>query len=336
MWRVADQQPIPIVDQKRLADCQYRQHHSHGEITAQFLEAGANLHFANRSVASSSDHGESGTTVPVVDPSRLADHLYRRRHSQHVEITDCLLALNKPMPIVDPSRHADTMYRRWHSHASLVDCNVNGGDIMIVSSGGVVKLNHGNMNADLHRYANSERGQVIACIGCGKATILADGQLELHNGSVKVLSGLQCVSGLCCMCMRPTLPNLVWTADSRLNPSVIHHSHLGDVGNYCKCVIVQHSKITCVVDHVPSFFDALAKPVSVAIEDGANRLCLFATNGILMPTPQLLQQSNELAYNMKFIWKLIEWENVGRLLSSPSLRRRPGTFYSRFFLSRTG
>jgi hypothetical protein len=42
-----------IVDQSRLADRRYRQHHSHGETTAQSLEAaGANLRSSNRIPAS--------------------------------------------------------------------------------------------------------------------------------------------------------------------------------------------------------------------------------------------------------------------------------------------
>jgi len=109
----------------------------------------------------------------------------------------------QPIPVGDSSRHTDNM----HPHAPRVDCNVNRGvaitDLMIVSSDGVIVL----------------------------------------DPSIKVLSGLLCVSGLLCA----TLPNLVWTADTDWNPSMLHHTPLEDVGYYCKHVIIQHSKTTCVV-----------------------------------------------------------------------------------------
>jgi len=63
---------------------------------------------------------------------------------------------------------------------------------------------------------------------------------------------------------------------------VLHHSP-EDVGSYCKCVIVQHSKINCVVDHVPSFFDTLAKPVSAAAIGDADRPYLFTASNETMP-----------------------------------------------------
>ena len=68
----------------------------------------------------------------MIDPRRLADRLYWHRHSR-VMIKDGLLTLNEPRPIVDPSHHADTMYcQHWHSHDSLVDCNLNGSDPIVL------------------------------------------------------------------------------------------------------------------------------------------------------------------------------------------------------------
>jgi hypothetical protein len=116
----SDQRPIPIVDQNCLADRQYRQHHSHGETTAQFLEAGANLRSATNGSVASSDHWESGTTIPIDDPSRLADLLFRYHHS-HEETTA------HPLYPYEPMR--DQQYHHHHSHgessteASLIPSN---------------------------------------------------------------------------------------------------------------------------------------------------------------------------------------------------------------------
>jgi hypothetical protein len=44
----------------------------------------------------------SGTSVPIDDPSRLADRLFRYYCHSHGETTDYLLALNEPMLVVDP------------------------------------------------------------------------------------------------------------------------------------------------------------------------------------------------------------------------------------------
>jgi hypothetical protein len=51
----------------------------------------------------------------VLDQSRLADRLYRQRHS-HGETTAQRLYPNEMMPAVDPSRFADRQYRHHHSH----------------------------------------------------------------------------------------------------------------------------------------------------------------------------------------------------------------------------
>jgi hypothetical protein len=51
----------------------------------------------------------------VLDQSRLADRLYRQRHS-HGETTAHPLYPNGTMPAVDPSRLADRQYRHHHSH----------------------------------------------------------------------------------------------------------------------------------------------------------------------------------------------------------------------------
>jgi hypothetical protein len=154
--------------------------------------------------------------------------------------------------VVDPSPLTDRLYRHWHLNASLL-------------VGGVVMSQHGNMTADMHRYAYIGRGHVIASIDeCGK-TISSLGQLELNNNdvidpSVKVLGDLQAVCQwldlLLCVSMCPfaehdltTLQNLVWTANTDWRPSVLDCT-LEDVGNFRKCVIIYHFKIVFLVDAI--------------------------------------------------------------------------------------
>jgi hypothetical protein len=50
---------------------------------------------------------------------------------------------------------------------------------------------------------------------------------------------------------------------------------------------------TCAADHVLlSFIDALDKPVFDAIEE-ANRPCLLVDNGMVMPSPRLLESKDK-------------------------------------------
>jgi hypothetical protein len=52
----------------------------------------------------------------VIDPSHLADRLYRHRHSHGEMTAHLLLYHNKRMKAVDPSRLADRSYRHHHLH----------------------------------------------------------------------------------------------------------------------------------------------------------------------------------------------------------------------------
>jgi hypothetical protein len=49
-----------------------------------------------------------------------------------------------------------------------------------------------------------------------------------------------------------------------------------------------------------------------SVDHGAYSICLIGIN------------------DMKYVWELIEWENGEATINSPSLRRRPGSFFSRY------
>jgi hypothetical protein len=57
-------------------------------------------HSANGSV-NSSDNGESGKTIPVVDPSRLADHIFRYRHSHEDAYGDLVSFIQATTDVLD-------------------------------------------------------------------------------------------------------------------------------------------------------------------------------------------------------------------------------------------
>jgi hypothetical protein len=134
------------------------------------------------------------------------------------------------------------------------------------------------------------------------------------------------VSGLPYITIRPytdeeweTLPHVIWTGDTDWDPTVLDHTldddeHLFDAisdreatpltslfdefGDYRKCaVIIQDVEIQAIGDYVPSFVDALDKPmISNDADDiidhfvyDANRPCLLANNGTMTPSPRIIE-----------------------------------------------
>jgi hypothetical protein len=162
-------------------------------------------------------------------------------------------------------------------------------NIPIVTAGGVVKSQLGDVIAIMHQYAYIGRG----------CTIHSSAQLEWYQNdvndcSVKLPGGLQrittlggyvhplnIVSGLPYVTMHPytdneweTLPHGIWTGDLDWDSSVLDHnldddqnwfdaisdleaqpftSLVDEFGDYCKCIIVQDDKITALDDPILFF-----------------------------------------------------------------------------------
>jgi hypothetical protein len=239
------------------------------------------------------------------------------------------------------------------THASLVNRGANGGvageevrvifktlrsvdiqgldnhqvsNIPIVTAGGVVKSQRGDVIAIMHQYAYIGRGRTIH-----SSAQLEWYQNDVNDRSVKIPGSLQrittldgyvhplnIVSGLPYVTMRPytdaeweTLPHVIWTGDVDWDPSVLDHtldddqhwfnaisdleaqpftSLFDEFDDYRKRIIVQDVEITDLDDPILPFSDA-ADILDDYVDHVVYRAScsdLLVHHGTLMPSPRLV------------------------------------------------